>query len=181
MHSIETAIAVVQEVHVAQIVIQETEPTNDQTENRADDSMEVNNNETGSSYPTPKDEDEQNLMLDPDVHVHSKSYERPENRIQRLSIATIKSIEKIRGVNCRTVLWYVAFVGFMVNYMFRVNINIAIVEMIAIRTSGIANKNISECVQSFSNQTNSSSSLSNDVGNMINLFFLKIFFTQFLI
>lgn len=177
MHSIETAIAVVQEVHEAQIVIQETEPTDDQTENRADDSMEVNNNETGSSYPTPKDEDERNLMLDPDVHVHSKSYERPENRIQRLSIATIKSIEKIRGVNCRTVLWYVTFVGFMVNYMYRVNINIAIVEMIAIRTSGIANNHISECVQS----SNSSSSLSNDVGNMISLFFIQIFFTQFLI
>lgn len=33
-------------------------------------------------------------------------------------------------VQARTVLWYLVFIGFAVNYMIRINLNITIVEMI---------------------------------------------------
>jgi hypothetical protein len=35
------------------------------------------------------------------------------------------------GVKARSVLWYLTFVGFAMNYMIRININIAIVDMIS--------------------------------------------------
>lgn len=41
-----------------------------------------------------------------------------------------KSIAGKKTINARTVLWYMAFLGFIINYMFRININIAIVEMV---------------------------------------------------
>jgi len=34
-------------------------------------------------------------------------------------------------VEARTVLWYMTFIGFIVNYMIRINLNITIVDMIA--------------------------------------------------
>lgn len=49
------------------------------------------------------------------------------------SITTIKSADKTKSINCRTILWYLAFFGFIVNYLFRININIAIVGMVAKR------------------------------------------------
>lgn len=48
------------------------------------------------------------------------------------SITTIKSCDKTKSINCRTILWYLSFFGFMVNYMYRININIAIVGMVAV-------------------------------------------------
>lgn len=79
-------------------------------------------------------EDEQNLMPTP---VYQKTCEilEKKQRVQTTaygSLTSLKSIKKIRNVNCRTVLWYVTFVGFMVNYVYRININIAIVEMVSI-------------------------------------------------
>lgn len=35
------------------------------------------------------------------------------------------------AVEARTVLWYMTFIGFIVNYMLRINLNITIVDMIA--------------------------------------------------
>jgi len=35
------------------------------------------------------------------------------------------------SVEARTVLWYMSFIGFIVNYMIRINLNITIVDMIA--------------------------------------------------
>lgn len=35
------------------------------------------------------------------------------------------------GVKARSVLWYLSFIGFAMNYMIRINVNIAIVDMIA--------------------------------------------------
>lgn len=48
------------------------------------------------------------------------------------SVTTIKSYDKTKSINCRTILWYLSFFGFMVNYMYRININIAIVGMVAV-------------------------------------------------
>lgn len=45
------------------------------------------------------------------------------------SVATIKSAGRKQTINARTVLWYFSFFGFAINYMLRVNINIAIMEM----------------------------------------------------
>lgn len=39
--------------------------------------------------------------------------------------------EKIAGVKARSVLWYLTFFGFAMNYMIRINFNIAVVSMIS--------------------------------------------------
>lgn len=48
-------------------------------------------------------------------------------------------------VEARTVLWYLVFVGFGINYMIRLNLNIAIVQMVVAKTKqsdfSISNEN----------------------------------------
>lgn len=39
--------------------------------------------------------------------------------------------EEVVGIRARSVLWYLTFIGFAMNYMIRININIAIVDMIS--------------------------------------------------
>lgn len=56
------------------------------------------------------------------------------------------------GVKARTVLWYLTFVGFAMNYMIRININIAIVDMISSEFKG-RKVDMSECF-SVTNATN---------------------------
>lgn len=138
-------------------------------EERTDNLTETLDDGVINGYAPAKNDDEQNLMPNSDVQV-PEIYEQTEKKMPRLSIATIKSIEKIRGISCRTVLWYVVFVGFMVNYMYRININIAIVEMILIRNSGAADHQMSECLQSIPNQTNSTSSSSQLNGVSVDVF-----------
>lgn len=63
------------------------------------------------------------------------------------SVTTIKSVGKTQTVNCRTVLWFLIFFGFMINYLYRVNINIAIVEMVINqRGLNIETNHSSECI-----------------------------------
>lgn len=57
------------------------------------------------------------------------------------------------GVKARTVLWYLTFVGFAMNYMIRININIAIVDMISSEFRGGKKVLMSECF-SIDNSTN---------------------------
>lgn len=47
-----------------------------------------------------------------------------------LKIVLIKVREPNGFIKSRTVLWYLTFVGFAVNYMIRINVNIAVVAMI---------------------------------------------------
>lgn len=60
--------------------------------------------------------------------------------------------EETVGIKARTVLWYLTFVGFAMNYMIRININIAIVDMISseFKGKGVV---MSECF-SVENSTN---------------------------
>lgn len=44
--------------------------------------------------------------------------------------------EETVGIKARSVLWYLTFVGFAMNYMIRININIAIVDMISSEFKG---------------------------------------------
>lgn len=59
------------------------------------------------------------------------------------SVTTIKSINRKKTINARTVLWYLSFFGFAINYMLRVNINIAITEMTVKQNKSIEK---AECV-----------------------------------
>lgn len=65
------------------------------------------------------------------------------------------------GVKARTVLWYLTFVGFAVNYMIRINASISIVDMIDgnFKRSSNANNLVSECIanETFSVMGNESS------------------------
>lgn len=56
------------------------------------------------------------------------------------------------GIKARSVLWYLTFAGFAMNYMIRININIAIVDMISGEFKGTKSV-MSECV-SIVNSTN---------------------------
>lgn len=149
-------------------------------EERTDDFTEALHDGVINSYAPVKNDDEQNLMPNSYVQI-PKIHEQADKKMPRLSIATIKSIEKIRGISCRTVLWYVVFVGFMVNYMYRININIAIVEMILIRNSGAADHHVSECLQSIPNQMNSTSSTSQLNGVSVVVVFFAWFFPSIFI
>jgi sugar phosphate permease len=60
--------------------------------------------------------------------------------------------EETVGVKARTVLWYLTFVGFAMNYMIRINVNIAIVDMISNEFKG-RKVDMSECF-SVTNATN---------------------------
>lgn len=94
------------------------------------------------------DEDEQNLITSPVYQQTTENMNEKRKSVStalRGSVASLHSFEKVRGVNCRTVLWYVTFVGFMVNYMLRINMNIAIVEMVA-RKPTTTNHHTSECM-----------------------------------
>lgn len=52
----------------------------------------------------------------------------------------------ISGVQARTVLWYLTFVGFALNYMLRINTNITIVDMVKPRKSSTNNSvNVTKC------------------------------------
>lgn len=61
------------------------------------------------------------------------------------SVTTIKSIGNKQSTNARTVLWYLVFLGFAVNYMLRININIAIVDMNSVKKTTNNNHHRSEC------------------------------------
>lgn len=61
------------------------------------------------------------------------------------SVTTIKSAGRKQSINARTVLWYFSFVGFAINYMLRVNINIAITEMVTSNASEHTT-HVGECV-----------------------------------
>ena len=65
------------------------------------------------------------------------------------------------GVKARTVLWYLTFVGFAVNYMIRINASISIVDMIDgnFKRSSNASDLMSECItnETFNVITNGSS------------------------
>jgi hypothetical protein len=68
------------------------------------------------------------------------------------------------GIKARSVLWYLSFIGFAMNYMIRINVNIAIVDMIAPEFKG-KSATSSECFE-FENTTvafNESESLDHDV------------------
>lgn len=69
------------------------------------------------------------------------------------SVTTIKSAGRKQTINARSVLWYFSFVGFAINYMMRVNVNIAITEMVTLNASKHGN-HMSECiVHTFKNST----------------------------
>lgn len=72
------------------------------------------------------------------------------------------------GVKARTVLWYLAFSGFAINYIIRINASIAIVDMIDTNfKKSLSNKTIvtSECIVS----TNTSTNTTAELGNELNL------------
>lgn len=52
--------------------------------------------------------------------------------------------EEVVGVKARSVLWYLTFVGFAMNYMIRININITVVSMISDEFKG-KNLVMSDC------------------------------------
>lgn len=110
------------------------------------DALNTNSNCTIHNYQS-ENEDGQILMPAPVYQRTTENVNKEKHLLVSTlgSVASLKSIGKMGGVNCRTILWYVTFVGFMVNYMYRININIAIVEMVA-RKPATANHQTSECI-----------------------------------
>lgn len=65
-----------------------------------------------------------------------------------LKVDAMMPNEENIGVKARTVLWYLTFVGFAVNYMIRINASISIVDMIDgnFKRSSNASDVMSECI-----------------------------------
>lgn len=91
--------------------------------------------------------------IDTDNHIsQTKLPEKCEKIVTNLfssafgSVTTIKSAGRKQSINARTVLWYFSFFGFAINYMLRVNINIAITEMVTLSASKANTVEMSECV-----------------------------------
>lgn len=64
-------------------------------------------------------------------------------------MANLKLVEEQTGaVKARTVLWYMTFFGFAVNYIIRINASIAIVDMIDVNYKKASNQTVvvSECI-----------------------------------
>lgn len=60
----------------------------------------------------------------------------------------MKLIEgNVSGIKTRTVLWFLTFLGFAINYMIRITVNIAIIDMIDInyKSQSAKNLNITDC------------------------------------
>lgn len=72
----------------------------------------------------------------------------------------MSEVEGTEGVKARTILWYLTFSGFAINFMLRININIAIVDMISHEFKGqpVA---MSECIQLNNSSFDSTFNLSN--------------------
>ncbi|XP_073844165.1 sialin-like [Musca autumnalis] len=67
------------------------------------------------------------------------------------------------NVQARTILWYVVFIGFALNYMIRINLNIAIVEMVLSADSKTISQNPDHRLASLKyEQINATSEQSND-------------------
>lgn len=61
-------------------------------------------------------------------------------------------LDKTQCMATRTVLWYLVFTGFAINYMIRINLNIAIVSMVKPRPK--SNESLtSECIAAHLNQS----------------------------
>lgn len=106
-----------------------------------------------------ENEEEHHLMLHSPVYQNTvESSPKKINHTTSVigSIRSLNSSGNVFTVKCRTILWYMSFVGFMVNYLFRLNVNIAIVEMVARKTSATSNYHPSECVVTFNQTINSS-------------------------
>lgn len=58
---------------------------------------------------------------------HSLEHKRTRPRMLRIEMEA----KKIDGTKARTVLWYLTFFCFAINFMLRVNVNISIVDMIS--------------------------------------------------
>lgn len=67
-------------------------------------------------------------------------------RVEKFSRSAKMEPEQSVGVKARTVLWYLTFFGFAINYMIRININIAVVDMISAEFKG-KSVVMSECIQ----------------------------------
>lgn len=95
----------------------------------------------------------------------SKSLTNDDHDPPIQSDATDGSTDRI---SCRSVLWYLAFVGFAINYMIRINMNIAIVDMILPKKLSNGEKPIviSECVM----PSDQFSNIDMDVLNSSNIF-----------
>ena len=61
--------------------------------------------------------------------------------------------EETIGIKARNVLWYLTFFGSAMNYIIRININIAIVDMISSEFKGGKSAGVSECYDAI-NATN---------------------------
>lgn len=80
--------------------------------------------------------------------------------------ARIKAVESGVGVKSRSVLWYLTFFGFAINYILRINASITIVDMIDMsHRKSSSNKTIvtSECIIVDTNFSSTSPELSNEL------------------
>lgn len=98
-----------------------------------------------------------NLNAEPKIAFSHKHL----NKNHAPSIQSSRSLNK-NSTSARTVLWYLVFFGFAINYMIRINLNIAIVDMTSSNKKTIEKNHMTECTN---NQ--SSAELKIDLNNNV--------------
>lgn len=102
--------------------------------------------ENGNNFEKePTCDNESNLLLissdlKSEKPVQNVSFTLPDKSTSTVYTSTLTQPKTIKGksIKSRTVLWWLAFVGFAINYMIRINLNIAIVDMVAPKQSNEA-------------------------------------------
>lgn len=90
-----------------------------------------------------------NFNLEENNEKHSESenekYSESKNLDTNLNHQLHSDLKPNKGtINARTVLWYLVFFGFAINYMIRINLNIALVDMISINKA-VKTNHMTEC------------------------------------
>ncbi|KNC33127.1 hypothetical protein FF38_04719 [Lucilia cuprina] len=57
------------------------------------------------------------------------------------------------SIKCRTILWHMVFWGFVINYIFCINLNITIVDMVVIKTEQQQQQHTQQLISEITNTT----------------------------
>ncbi len=116
-------------------------------ENTNDFEKQLTHTEEESNQPLVHNDDNPDKFTPPStIHHHSNvSFTLPEKKVtMTVYTSTKESLTQLKTMNTkciksRTVLWWLVFVGFAINYMIRINLNITIVDMVMQKRSYSSN------------------------------------------
>lgn len=98
---------------------------------------ELTHNEESNEPLITNDENSEKISAS-ESHQSNITFTLPEKVVSSLYSSTkgsLNQLKKTKRMKSRTVLWWLVFVGFAINYMIRINLNITIVDMVSQKKS----------------------------------------------